>query len=124
MIAQVSTCFFKRNIVHIARIFLALAIGILSVCSANAQSQSRDHKVEIKGFIFTPSIIKAKPGDSITWVNRDIAPHTATGSNGNWDTGTISKNESKTILVNSEMDLTYFCQFHPNMKGTVVVESD
>ena len=59
-----------------------LLIGFLSVCNAFAQAPVRSHEVEIAGFVFTPQTIKVKQGDSITWINRDIAPHTATGSDG------------------------------------------
>ncbi len=103
---------------------MMLVIGFLSVCNAHAQTPVRSHKIEIAGFVFTPQTIEVKRGDSITWINRDIAPHTATGSDGSWDSGTINKGESKTIVVSSDMDLSYLCSFHPTMRAEIVVKSD
>ena len=74
-----------------------------------------DHLVEITGFEFQPARLQVRPGDTITWVNRDIAPHTATADDGSWDTGAIRTDESATVPVTPEMTATYYCRFHPMM---------
>lgn len=81
------------------------------------------HTVEIHEFKYVPEVIKIKPGDSIRWVNKDIAPHTATASDNSWDTGEIKFNQSKTILFakdsskSEELITDYFCIYHPHMKA-------
>ena len=74
--------------------------------------------VEITNFKFNPAIIEVKSGDSVVFVNRDIVPHTATADDKRWDTGLIAKDESKTIEIVSDMTLTFFCLYHPNMKAS------
>ena len=108
----------------VLREMIILAVGIMSVCNAHAQTPVRSHKIEIAGFVFTPQTIEVQRGDSITWINRDIAPHTATGSDGSWDTGIINMGESKTIVVSSDRELSYLCIYHPNMKAEIVVKPD
>lgn len=82
-------------------------------------SPSREHHIEIKDLVFVPATIDVKVGDTITWTNRDFVPHTATASDKSWDTGTINKDESKSVVIDSEMETDYYCIFHPNMEGSI-----
>ena len=79
------------------------------------------HQVDITGFEFAPSILKVKPGDTITWTNRDIAPHTATALDGSWDTGRLNRGQSATITVTSGFSSAYLCTFHPMMKASLEI---
>lgn len=98
---------------------IAIAFSVYYPANLSAE----EHTVEIKGFKFVPASIDAKSGDTITWVNRDIAPHTATSKDGRWDTGILNQNESKTLVVGQDMNAVYFCKFHESMSGTIVTNS-
>ncbi len=89
--------------------------------SANAAAQPRQHRVEISGFKFTPDRLEVSIGDTITWINRDIAPHTATASEGGWDTGELVKGAEASVPVTAGMETSYFCAFHPMMKARLAV---
>src|SRR3954453_22468566 len=77
--------------------------------------------VTIKNFKFAPSTSSVHVGDTITWTNQDIAPHTATASNGSWDTGTINKGKTGSHTFTTAGTFPYICSIHPSMKGTVTV---
>jgi plastocyanin len=77
--------------------------------------------VTIKNFKFTPGTSSVHVGDTITWTNQDIAPHTATAKDGSFDTGTINKNKSGSHTFTKAGTFPYICSIHPNMKGTVTV---
>ncbi|SNZ19516.1 plastocyanin/azurin family copper-binding protein [Cohaesibacter gelatinilyticus] len=77
------------------------------------------HHVRIKSFTFEPQHIRVKVGDVIVWTNEDLAPHTATAMEGGWDTGEIARSETGSIKVTADMELSYFCAFHPHMKGRI-----
>jgi plastocyanin len=77
--------------------------------------------VTIKNFKFTPGTSSVHVGDTITWTNQDIAPHTATAQDGSFDTGTINKNKSGSHTFTKAGTFPYICSIHPNMKGTVTV---
>ncbi len=84
-------------------------------------------KVPIKDFLFKPDAITVPVGTGITFTNEDSAPHTATsgqppGSDGVFDTGTLTKGESKRVTVAKAGTFAYYCQLHPFMKGTVIVK--
>ena len=88
---------------------------------ARAASASKIHHVEIKGLVFVPGKLAVKPGDKITWTNRDIVVHTATAKDESWDTGPLEKGESHTLTVTEGMSGSYFCQLHPSMTAEIVV---
>jgi plastocyanin len=77
--------------------------------------------VTIKDFKYAPASISVSVGDSITWTNQDIAPHTATASDGSFDTGSLSKGKSGTVTLSKAGTFAYICSIHPSMKGTVTV---
>jgi|AntDryMetagUQ255_1029468.scaffolds.fasta_scaffold13358_1 plastocyanin len=84
-------------------------------------------KVPIKDFLFKPDAITVPVGTSITFTNEDSAPHTATsgqppGADGVFDTGNLTKGESKRVTVSEAGTFAYYCQLHPFMKGTVIVK--
>jgi hypothetical protein len=60
-------------------------------------------------------------GDTITWTNQDVAPHTATASDGSFDTGNISQGKSGSHTFDTAGTFAYICSIHPSMKGTVTV---
>lgn len=107
--------------------FILAITSVLIACDTDEPRKPRDpreHHVEIQNFLFVPNTIDVKPGDIVTWTNRDIVPHTATASDKSWDTGLINKDESKSVVVSAEMDSNYLCLFHPAMVGKVVVTTD
>ncbi|MFM9975611.1 MAG: cupredoxin family copper-binding protein [Beijerinckiaceae bacterium] len=87
----------------------------------NASDGPREVEVGIARFNFGPSRIEIFVGDSVTWINADFAPHTATADDGAWDTGALERHARGRITFNAPGTYHYFCVFHPHMKGTVVV---
>lgn len=78
--------------------------------------------VAIKGFAFAPQTIKAKVGEKITWTNDDAAPHTVTAkSGGELDSGTIAQGASFSFTPSKAGTISYFCEIHPSMVGTIDV---
>src|SRR4051812_29352797 len=77
--------------------------------------------VAIKDFSFGPSSTTVQVGDTVTWVNNGPTDHTATASNGSFDTGTLKKGQSGSHTFSSAGTFSYICSLHPFMKGTVVV---
>ncbi|GJM09751.1 MAG: hypothetical protein DHS20C11_20270 [Lysobacteraceae bacterium] len=106
-----------ERLVRVMAVAMALAFNSLGLANASPVN----HVVEIRSFKFVPETVTANPGDTITWINRDIAPHTASSNDGNWDTGVLVQNASKTLVVEQQWASDYICQFHPAMKGKVVL---
>ncbi len=107
------------------RAFLELAVlagtaGLVSHAMASQeQEQEQEHRVVISQFDYSPKQLKARYGDTITWFNEDIVPHTATANDQSWDTGEIKPGESISISVDNTFNTDYFCAYHPMMKASI-----
>ncbi|MCK0104596.1 cupredoxin domain-containing protein [Pseudohalocynthiibacter sp. F2068] len=83
-----------------------------------AAGQQTRHEVKIQNFRFDPDHIQVQVGDVIRWTNEDIAPHTATANELGWDTEELAQGVSSEIIVTGGMETSFFCTFHPHMKGS------
>ncbi|MFL5384396.1 MAG: copper-binding protein [Longimicrobiaceae bacterium] len=92
---------------------LAAAAG---ACAGGSHAPAR-HEIEIRAFVFSPAAQVAQPGDTLVFVNHDAVPHTATATDGSWDTGSIPANGTKAVAVPRAGD--YRCAIHPTMTGRV-----
>ncbi len=79
--------------------------------------------VTIVDFNFSPGTITINQGDTVTWVNNGPTPHSATSSNGAFDTGIFPKGQSRSHTFSEAGTFAYICTPHPFMKGTVVVQA-
>ncbi|WP_188479886.1 cupredoxin domain-containing protein [Primorskyibacter flagellatus] len=103
------------------RALIALSAAAVT-CAATLLMAADTTTVTIDGFAFSPKKIVVKAGSAVTFVNRDGAPHTATATNGAFDTGNLGKGSEKTVTFDTPGTYGYICSYHPSMKGTVVVE--
>ncbi|MBB5050908.1 plastocyanin [Afipia massiliensis] len=76
-------------------------------------------QVAVDKLDFLPASIKAKVGDTIEWVNKDVFAHTAT-VRGDWDV-MIPPKKTVSFVLKTPGDVEYYCRFHPNMKGHISV---
>ncbi len=98
---------------------LAGALFSLAAACAPATGSAETHIVEIRGMAFTPSALEVAVGDTVTWINRDVVPHTATAADGVWDSGSLKQGEEWSLVVESPGSVDYRCTFHPQMTGVV-----
>lgn len=93
-------------------IALTLAVGTVPARAETIQ-------VLIDRLVFSPASVEAKVGDTIEWVNKDVFAHTATVKGG-WEV-MIPPKKSASLTLKAAGPVDYFCRFHPNMKGRLVV---
>jgi plastocyanin len=88
---------------------------------APAAGLERSVKVEIVDFAYDPEPARVATGGKVIWQNMDAAPHTATADDGSFDTGTLEEGKLKSESFKEAGTYTYFCEIHPDMRGTVEV---
>ena len=77
---------------------------------------------------YDPSSVTISAGGTVTFVNSDTAPHTATSGNapdgpdGVWDSSLIMIDMSYSVTLDNSGTYDYFCMVHPWMQGIVIVE--
>ncbi|MFB5599185.1 MAG: plastocyanin/azurin family copper-binding protein [Nitrososphaeraceae archaeon] len=75
---------------------------------------------------YNPNTANVTMGMTVTWVNKDFAPHTATSgkdssdpnSGSIFDTGDIQPGSSKSITISQKGEIPYYCTIHPWMVGS------
>jgi plastocyanin len=77
--------------------------------------------VKLTNTTFQPSTLKAKVGDKITFVNADPIAHTATAQDGSFDSGTLDAGAKFSFTAKQAGKISYVCEFHPGMTGTIDV---
>lgn len=87
---------------------------------ANTNSEN-ELEVSISDFVFSPANITVSKGMTITWRNKDTVSHTV--SSESFNSGTLEPGDSYSYTFNAVGTFEYNCTFHPQMKGTIVVEA-
>ncbi len=102
---------------------LGLTLHVSGPGSHRRAHAAADPSDTISDFKFTPATITIHVGDTITWTNAGPTEHTATASNGSFDTGILKKGASASHTFTRPGTYAYICTIHPFMHGTVVVEA-
>ena len=77
--------------------------------------------VSIQDYFFDPADAAVEPGTSIVWVNQGQEPHTVTADDGSFDSGVLNPGDSFMVTFLGSGTLTYHCEIHPSMVGSVTV---
>lgn len=100
----------------------ATAATTSSSRSSDGSGSASDEKVTISNFMFSPMHLTVSPGATVSVTNRDSATHTLTATGGQFNTGDISKNQTKTFAAPMKSGTySFICGIHQFMTGTVTV---
>jgi plastocyanin len=75
--------------------------------------------ISMVNFAFEPGDITVPAGTSVTWVNNaDGARHSATASDGSFDTGLLDAGQEATITLDTPGTYLYYCTLHGSPDGS------
>jgi plastocyanin len=100
---------------------VAIAGAALAAASGAFAEPAKKHVVTIENMRYEPASLVVKKGESITWVNKDIFPHTVSAA-GKFDSKEIAPNARWIYRSTKAGEFSYICTLHPNMKATLKVE--
>ena len=101
---------------------VALCAALLCASDPAAFAAGKDHTVRIEGMKFVPEKLEVAAGDTITWTNADIVPHTVTAQAAKIESGSIDGGKSWKLVAKRKGEMPYVCRFHPMMRGTISVK--
>ena len=130
------------SILNLSRIVLGIGITVsvafvlsLYITSVGAQNQSSSTDTttditipqgasaqQVTQF-YMPVNASVPKDSSVTWTNKDIAPHTATADDGSFDAGTINPGSTASAMITGQGTVPYHCNIHPWMHGSLQVSS-
>ncbi|HEV8239796.1 MAG TPA: cupredoxin family copper-binding protein [Thermoanaerobaculia bacterium] len=112
----------RRIAVCLGLVAGAFALALPLFAAAKGERQPVVHTVVIDASSFAPKFMRAKVGDRIVWVNKDLLVHTATAKRGAFDSKEIAAGKSWSYTVTAAGQLDYRCTLHPTMKGSLLVQ--
>ncbi len=77
--------------------------------------------IRLAGGQFSPTSVTVGVGGTVTWLNDDGSKHTVTADNATFDSGTFGAGATFTHTFTTAGTYAYGCDFHGNMRGTVIV---
>ena len=104
-----------------------LGAAVLAGCGGDdepaAPAAASTDTIRIAEFLYEPESATVTAGRKITVTNADSAPHTLTQEGGSptFDSDTIDGKATGSVTFKTPGEFTYYCQFHPTMKGSVTV---
>jgi plastocyanin len=117
--------------IHAALLAAVVAVGTQLVQASPVQAgggcfggatNGTGTTVEMTHMCFTPTVLRIKPGDSVTFINRDQMQHTVTGTAGLFGSyDVMAPGASATHQFATNGVYAYACILHPGMTGAVVV---
>ena len=85
------------------------------------------HEIVIQNSAFEPKSITITKGTTVTWINRDNTLHmlrsgTPLKADGLFTSGDMGNFETFRYTFDKPGTYFYFCQIHPGLHGTIVVQ--
>ena len=89
--------------------------------SGGNNNNNNPNSITISGMSF-PATTTVKVGSTVTWTNNDPMAHTVTSDDGvSFNSGSIDYGKSFSYTASTVGSFAYHCNFHANMKATLVV---
>jgi len=103
---------------------ITAAYAQTAAVDANPTSRPSAQVVKIDNFSFDPPTLTVSRGATVTWINRDDVPHTATSSASPraFDSKALDTDERFSFVFTKPGTYSYFCAVHPHMTATIVVK--
>jgi plastocyanin len=108
----------KSSAIRLPEVGRSVGAALLILCTGSAHADVI--RIKVQNLAFTPAQVSAKVGDTIEWANADFVAHTATARDGAWDV-MLPPNKTGNIVVKDTGTIDYYCRFHPNMTGQILV---
>jgi plastocyanin len=80
--------------------------------------------VSILDNAYEPAILEAATGQTITWQNDGVLPHTVTATDSSFDSSFMVPGAVYQLSFGAPGEYAYFCTVHPEMTGVVVVTGE
>jgi len=98
-----------------------VALAATLVLPGPVMAAGKAHNIAIEGMKFVPERLEVQAGDTVTWSNKDLVPHTVTAAKASIESGSIAPGASWKLTVRRKGQIDYTCRFHPVMHGTLEV---
>jgi plastocyanin len=96
--------------------------GAASPSSSSSGGATHTNSITISNYMFSPMSVTVKPGSTVSVTNKDQVQHTLTATGGQFNTGDINHDQTKTFRApTAPGTYSYICSIHQYMMGTITV---
>ena len=99
----------------------AVLTALLATTLVTAPAHAANVPISVVFQAFTPSLVDALPGDTITWTNVSERTHTVTADDGSFDSGDLDGGGTFALTAGGPGAYAFHCRIHPDMTGEVDV---
>lgn len=106
-------------------LFLLSSVLFMAACSQQTQQtqeKSFGDSVQISDFKFSPSILYATKGTTVTWTNNEGVSHQLLFKNLDIESKVLQKGDTFSFKFDSPGEYDYICKIHPSMNGKIIIE--
>ena len=100
------------------------AVAVTWESEPAAFAAAGDHvEVAISKSLYVPNPLEIEAGTTVTWVNEDELPHTATATtpDAHFDSDYMALDDRFSYTFDEPGEYPYYCVFHPRMRAVVIV---
>jgi plastocyanin len=108
-----------RSLAPLACVLAALSLGAAPAAAGGPSPGGPLSSIHDR--IYAPSAITVAEGQTITWRNETLGPHTVTSTSELFNSGRIEGGTSYSLKFSNAGTFDYYCTVHPTMKGVVTV---
>ena len=101
---------------------LILMLAVSAVAFTAHTPNAASNEVVIQNFSFEPATLTVKVGTTVTWVNHDDEPHTATATDKSFNSKTLDNGDRFSQEFKAPGTYNYYCALHPKMTGKIIVK--
>jgi plastocyanin len=80
-----------------------------------------NHDVVVESFTFAPAMSQVPVGTSVTWINKDDAPHNIVSTDRAFKSPVLDTDDRFSHRFDAPGTYHYYCAMHPKMTGQVIV---
>ncbi len=112
----------RRRYLIAALAVMAAACGGVGTTTTEGTGVEEE-RIEMAELAFTPDTLTVAAGATVIWVNADeTLSHTSTSDDALWSSGNLAVGDEFSHAFDEAGTFAYFCEIHPTMRGTIVVE--
>src|SRR3954468_8967550 len=90
--------------------------------SSQPSTKPAGNEVVNDTFTFEPAVITISAGQSVTWINHDDVPHTATSTKKLFASPALDTDQRYTHTFTTAGEYEYYCAVHPHMTAKIIVK--
>jgi plastocyanin len=110
-----------RRVTILTAAAFALAGGVAQAAPHDHSSPAPGASVQILASAFGSPQVDTLAGDTVTWSNASVRPHTVTDAAGAWTSERMVAGQTFSHTFDAPGVQSYFCRLHPSMRGQVTV---